>query len=69
MTIKSPNCSKLFNENLDVIRPNAVLAGISMANTRGLLVSRLTVTFDPNAWVSLRLNLGRIFATLLRPVL
>ena len=67
MTIKSPRNSKLFYENL--IRPNAVLAGISTANTRGFLVSRLAVTFDPNAWVSLRLNLGRIFATLLRPVL
>ena len=67
MTIKSPRNSELFNENL--IRPNAVLEGISTANTRGLLVSRLAVTFDPNAWVSLRLSLGRIFATLLRPVL
>ena len=67
MTIKSPRNSKLFYENL--IRPNAVLAGISTANTRGFLVSRLAATFDPNAWVSLRLNLGRIFATLLRPVL
>ena len=67
MTIKLPRISKLFNETL--IRPDAVLAGISMANTRGFLVSRLAVTFDPNAWVSLRLNLGRIFATLSRPVL
>ena len=67
MTIKSPRNSELFNENL--IRPSAVLEGISTANTRGLLVSRLAVTFDPNAWVSLRLSLGRIFATLLRPVL
>ena len=67
MTIKSPRNSKLFYENL--IRPNAVLAGISTANTRGFFMSRLAVTFDPNAWVSLRLNLGRIFATLLRPVL
>ena len=38
-----------------------------MKNTRGFLVSRLAVTFDPNAWVSLPLNLGRIFGTLLRP--
>ena len=67
MTTKSSRNSKLFNENL--IRPNAVLAGISMANTRGFLVSRLAVTFDPNAWLSLRLNIGRTFATLLRPVL
>ena len=49
--------------------PNAVLAGISTAHTRGFLMSRLTVTFDPNAGVNLRLNLGRIFATLLRLVL
>ena len=68
MTIKSSNCSKLYNENLKTW-PSAVLAGISTAHTRGFLMSRLAVTFDPNAWVNLRLNLGRIFATLLRPVL
>ena len=58
MTIKSQRNSKLFIENL--IRPNVVTA-----NTQGFLTSRLAVTFDPDAWVSLRLNLGRIFATLL----
>ena len=61
MTIKSQRNSKLFIENL--IRPNVVTA-----NTQGFLMSRLAITIDPNAWASLRLNLGRIFATLLQPV-
>ena len=42
MTIKSPRNSELFNENL--IRPNAVLAGISTAHTLDFLVSRLALT-------------------------